>query len=624
MTCLSNSRTVWLCAATWVAIAIGAPTPNAMASDIDDRRSVVLSLAKENTPKLASTKTGAYEILAATATRGCQDPYWPKYMAHTLQLNPGENEERLSYDLFAMPPLTRYIFSYHSCIDNDQLRDIKNSLGQSKDIFSHGTLNHAIMKLSSFYLLAQYFNDVRWSDIDGSSYTSNEVMSKFKSLLLSRTKGMFQFGFFESTSPIYIAVNIVPLLNLIDFAKDPDVKKAAQDQLVLLLSMLRASAFDGRVVPPIARSTVHQIAVYRSGQADYSTVGAQLILWFYFGDPDLPLDNINDRRVPNYLSIAALSSWTPPSAVLELGDLAIPPYDIHAEIPRFSYWGAPSPPQMIGNSFVSRNYAIGAGNTIFDPSGYNEADQVFGLMFRAGRPASLVDCYHPYWLSNEGPDAWRYDRSSPFQQVFRDGSRGVLIFHIPHSDPYRYIFNRFYQKRDKNADSLFQLQQCRYPKNVDEIIIENNIVTMRIGSAFAGLRSLSAPFETGPSVNRWDMKYFRTLTARAATNGIYFRVAEASEYGSLDEFRRSFESDNVYMQGPSVTFKSASGDTFDVRFNSSARADGWVNSVPTVRRNGVQITDDAIGVPFSTPFLTLDHGELSIFKEGNKIYSIKP
>lgn len=595
------------------------------AEGIADRRSMILSLAKERTPALSSTKTGAYEILAATAAQGCRDPYWPAYMAKTLALNPAENEERLPYDLFAMPPLVRYLSEYGSCIGDTQVQEIKKSLSRELDITGHGTLNHAIMKLSSFYLFAQMYDDIEWTDADGTRYSSRSLMNKLKSFLLSRTKGMFEDGFNESVSPIYFAVNIVPILNLIDFAKDPEVRDAAEKEAILLLSILKANYFDGRIIPPISRSTVHQIPVENSAKSDYPAVSAQLTSWFYFGTPHLTASNIVDRRVPSYLTIAALSQWSPPEAVLQLADNISKPYHIYSEIPRFSYWGAKAKPQLIGNSMVSQSYAIGAGNMIFDPSGYNEANQTFGIMFNSGKPAALVDCYHPYWLSNEGENAWRYDRSSPFQQIFRDGSRGIVIFDIPKIDPYRYtLFNRFYKTRNNNADALFQSQNCRFPSNADSVYVEGNVITMQVGSAYAGIRSVNAPFVKSPHINRWEMKYFNTVTANSAVNGIYFRVAESSAYKSFQDFTDSFLKDAVSMHGTTATFASESGGTIDVSFKTSLDSDGWIRSIPLVKRNGAIVPQEPSGIPFETPFLRLEHGELSFFKDGRKSFSVRP
>jgi hypothetical protein len=278
--------------------------------------------------------------------------------------------------------------------------------------------------------------------------------------------------------------------------------------------------------------------------------------------------------------------------------------------------------------YRSRNFAIGSGNVIFDPTTYNMADNTFMLAWRRpGAEFNYVECFHPYWTSNAGIDAWSTirvapnfwpnvtSRSSPFQQSFFDRSRGVLLFSIPEKDPWpRTQEPRFWEARDRQKDALFTRQNCHFPKAVDEWVQEGSWVFIRAGETFVGIEAVGLTPKLNDVADDPTVQGFVKLTTDARHAALFFVVDEASKHPGFDRFKQHARSiarkhDPVHDV---FTFAGNDGAINTVTFRllpepGSARIRGF----PLVTRNGRQVRLDAPPV-IHGPSYSVGEGKLHL------------
>jgi len=558
---------------------------------------------------LAHPKFQAYEILRYTQKHGCREEY-TNYMISTLDkdawgVKTGTEAAEL---LFSMPPLVRYVYSFNQCINPDQEAKLKLLLGRQIAIFDHGTINHASMRASSIYLLAQYYPDVRWVP-RGRTYTSAEVMSVIKSNLISRGQTFFRHGNYEQFSPTYSIINFMSYLNLFDFARDEQVREYSNVYLNCSLVLLRVNSFGNIILAPMTRVNSQQTAGNPDGSSGY--LSAQLMLWFYYGGLDRLETAVRGIYEPAYTVILALSPWRPLASVSELKPGDFTPYSITTTTPSFSLWGQRAPIEIYGQGYVEKNYAIGTGNFSFDPADYNYSTQLFTILYKTNDPRNNVDCYHPYWRSNLGLDAWQTDRSSPFQQVYLHKERGVLLFDIPQRDPWRYdISNRFFAERNSRSNDLYRLVQCRIPKAADEIVLDKNYVFVRKGTVFIALRTL---YGVNERVANAQPLYVVVRIMQPKT-AIYFEIEEGKGAGDFLRFQTRIRNMSIeFADDPvSATFEDPERGTTKVSFDLNVvPGDSRVRSIPKVYYGGrlQDLTPDSV---VRTPFMELGDGKFSM------------
>ena len=254
-------------------------------ASIDTRSKWVLSIMKPETFDRENAKFKPYDILGITALKGCGITDYPAYMSKVLE-NGIVHNDVYEPEMFSLPPLVRYLYQFGHCLTEDQKTNISLLLSRKQRLFGHGTINHAILQSASWYLLAQYFPGLTWHDIDDKLWSSAELMASHKSLLLRRSQHFMQNGQYELLSPTYAMVNFFPILNLIDFAQDIEVKKSAELEAILQLSALKVNSFYGVIAPPLTRKNSPQknTATINKIQSEIQDVSiSQQVLWYYYG-----------------------------------------------------------------------------------------------------------------------------------------------------------------------------------------------------------------------------------------------------------------------------------------------------------------------------------------------------
>ena len=494
-----------------------------------------------------------YFVLARTKSHGCGDGSLAEYMTRLLDAPDPERPGAVAPEMFAGPPFARYLHTHRDCLSQEQIGRIAAALEKPRRLFDHGTLNHASMTSTTWYLLAQEFPDLAWTDLAGRRYSSEELTRTYKDLMVRRYRKFLKDGEFEQLSPTYAMVNLFTTLNLVDFARDQELRRFAEAYLVQALTVLRVSSFRGVILPPLARQNAQQ----RSGPArkDHPCVSpAQHALWLYFGEPEIGRFDLESGCEPTYVAMLASSDWLPPFTLAGFPAPETLPFEHHSILPTFSIWDASTQPSMTGKLFRARHFAIGSGNGVFDPLGYNTSDQSFMLAWDRPAEFNYLECFHPYWTSNAGADAWSFSRtpsgapnttsrSSPFQQSYFHQGRGVLLFSIPQADPWPGSREpRFFAARDRQKDALFARQNCHFPKEVDEYGVEGSWIFIRAGQAFVGIETVGLTPTITEAPDDPTVLGFNKLTTEARHAAIFIVAEDAETAGSFSAFKRKAKS----------------------------------------------------------------------------------
>lgn len=552
-------------------------------SAVKERQSQVLQLAGTRSSGYSHPKYKSYETLGRIASGACGTDADRAWMASILSFNIDEQSHRLHPEMFSLPPFARYLLQFKDCITDAQRRAVHDLLDRNEiDVFAHGTTNHAIMQSSSWYLLAQAFPDVIWTSVEGAKYSSQELMRLLSNKLLARQTAQLAHGFDEQFSPTYAIENFFPLLNLFDFASDPAVSSAAEAGLIQQLAMLYADSFHGLLVPPLGRNS-HSQTNSPAPHPGMDISAGQHVLWYYSGEPALGGNDFVGIE-PFYVLMLALSSWRPPAELSYLLDRR-EPVRIRTVTPSFYIWDNPAQPSLLGNAFISNEFAIGVGNFVFNPSWYNEDTNNFSIFYRSSDLYNYVQCYHPFWRSNAGPSAWLHDQSSPFMEGDLREDRGVLVFDIPTSDPWpQPETNRFFKLRDQHANSLIGEINCRFPTSVDEVKLDGKAIFLREGAVYVGIR-LAGPSSSTFSEVTTDGSTFRDFRISARRAALYFRVGTEADAGDFVTFQKKTMQDDFRFDEAraEAEYPDRSGKHVNVKYRlQSGRAKPWISAIPRV------------------------------------------
>jgi hypothetical protein len=272
---------------------------------------------------------------------------------------------------------------------------------------------------------------------------------------------------------------------------------------------------------------------------------------------------------------------------------------------------------MEGDTLIGPDFAIGTASASFDPGWFSDHVQTFAVLLKSREAHNEISCYHPYFRSNLGEDAWSSDRWSPFQQMHRyDDTSVVMLFDIPLRDPWiAGADNRFTATRSRHKDALLQFFQCRIPRSFDETVFEgHDWIFVRHGSAYVAIATLKGRNEIASAFVPGSTAY-RVFKAREPRSALFFRV-EKAEGRSFEQFRAevrkrlpAYDADRS-----AVAFTDQDGVATRVVFSleHEAGAEHRLSARPKVYRNGrLQVYTRATRV-VDSPYLKLEGGVLTV------------
>ncbi len=262
------------------------------------------------------------------------------------------------------PALVRALHSFGQHFSGQQLGQIRDAVTSQvvvNTLRGHGTENHAAQFVTSMFLLAQFFPNAIWESGDGKRHTSAEMMAEAKSRILQRGRGFFRAGNNEQLSTTYATVNVYPLFNLMEFARDSQVRDAAEAMVLYHLAMLAQGSFDGHIIPPFNRSNVTQ---QRFGPPGKRTGRIMPMhhnhAWLFWGQNEVIAEDFTKAAEPALALDYVFAEWRMPDVLNHIATGAEAPYEIRGTLPAFGAWGSGEVRETLRYVWRDRDFAIGA------------------------------------------------------------------------------------------------------------------------------------------------------------------------------------------------------------------------------------------------------------------------
>jgi len=476
-------------------------------------------------------------ILGDTAVNGCK----AEYSNYMVDFKNHSDDKGKSVDNFILPAIVRYLYQFEHCLSKQNIAVLQNYVAQgpcceNNAYFDHGTLNHAILQASSWYLLAQYFNRDVWINKNRGKYTSKEIQSEIYKNLVARFNRHIQAGHYEMASPNYIEANFFPLLNLIDFAEDDTIRSLAEAEANMTLSYLKANSFKGKLVPPLTRQKSNELngSIQNSAKLSYQLGRDKRLYWYYFG-PELPLTlaDFSSHKSASYWIFYMLSNWKPDNVNTNINSAEI----VTNKIPMFSFWGKDTETELFSRNYIGENYALASSNVRYFPYWYSGDIVEFGILVDSESLFNQIDCTQPYWQSNYSVEInnnyktrW-FDRSSPFMQTYVVDKHNMLfIANIPPKDPFTKYSTMFTKTRSSRVNELAQFVRCRIPKDFDAIDKSDRLIKIKEGNTYIQITSLDQIFAYE------NDDYYQYFTLKGGKSAMHFFVTD--EVSSMAELSK--------------------------------------------------------------------------------------
>lgn len=503
-------------------------------------------------------------------------------------------------DLFSLPGVVRILYRAKKCGESKSLAEFLDAVVSLRhEIYTHGTINHAIIRSTSWLLLSQLMSDDKEIPLtNGATTTVKKVREVLVNQLKKRLEGDLDHLHAEFTSSTYVLLNFVPLLNLHDYANDSDLRHLADRALNLQYGVIRVNSFDGVLLPPMTRRNTDQRR--SSGRfKKYTPAASQQILYTYSDQPPKLADfDLNGGGIPPFYKIMEASSWRPDKRFNEMAsEIQVNGYSTFLKIPSFVEWGGKSRMYMAGGSDVAKYYSVSYGNAAFQPNGYSSHMQTISVGHKVNGEFNQIECVQPYFDRSKfpsfGPGQW-----SPFLQAYRPEFGVVLLVgDIPEYDPYEEpaVGNKFAKERLKHGQNISGEVYCRIPKDGFEVRLENGLIDIRSMHARTLLTPLHGNFE---EVSDTLSHSIYVLKARH----VFLQISTGNLTDGPSKNKYWIEGAGVVWMEKGVRRRLDFGGL-------KSLGDGWVGSFP--RLNGVDLMQNFESKPsFDSDVFSLRAGRI--------------
>lgn len=454
-----------------------------------------------------------------------------------------------------------------------QRHHLKAGIKGFSDLLGHGTENHAIMKGAGAYLFAQY-----WPDESGwvrGEKTSAEVMGTARNQMLAVMRSLYDKGYSEDLSPTYAPVHLAPYYALYECATDPEMKAAADAALHFHLANLAANHFEGVTIPPVNRDKPSRIENTNTSK-ESKNLNTSWIHWLYWADAQNWMASPELRANDDRITYSAVTSWRPPAAIESLARGKTAPYELTGAASEFGFWGDGVPANCLRYVYRNELYAMGSGFFQYNPRGYYVFYTAFRLIYKSPDLYNFLECYHPYWTSNDR--SWR-GLNSPFQQWAQYRGTAIALFNIPTSDPWVGLGRPrgdWQALRDDHSDKLVQEALLNYPKSIDQKTEANGWIFLREGDVYIAIRPLKAytidadySQAIDDAVHSRALEEFNVVRSAFAQTGFVFDIATRGEFATFEAFQTAVSRNRLDVDWDqlSVTYTNVKGDTLTATWN---------------------------------------------------------
>lgn len=503
--------------------------------------------------------------------------------------------------------VVRAIYQFEDRFTPEQLAQIGSDAQRMYYWYGGGTENHHQLRLSNAYLLAQKFPSGLWYTAGAGStrVDSATLMARNKEELRRQGQLRYERSFYEAFSPNYFMANFMPLLNLYDFAEDPEVKNIAEAMILHMLAQLSVNVYRGYILDPYHRFVDWCFTNGGSSPDNYSVSPtilratsntAMLLTWLYWNQcaPDASRFAGPSYGDNAYLIHPAISGYRPLPAFDRIANIS-------SDTPGKAHWVRTSEPEwpvglpdrddrIIGADrrrvWRDREFAVGSSVGYFTPgTTHVQTGAKFGIAYRSTDRLHYIQAGHPYALADESGLNWWKGPYSPFMQVAHDKDTAIVMFNIPPTDPWPDIpsartdfwltdrtLNPPRIRRSEHANGLRTDCAMRYPLTMDETSEVDNAdgtkwYFLREGETYIGIRTLTAPSEPQQDA------FWKSITVNAIPHGgrsqtgfiveIGSSVASGGQFASFDKFKAA-----LAQRQPLVTWGSGSTPTLSVEYTN--------------------------------------------------------
>lgn len=546
---------------------------------IQARRTTLLSTVNYSTIMSVGAKLGGAKIVAAGAAGVDTSAHRDRLIVLASQTG------NVDQQIFQLPSIARYLYLYNNRFTEAQLNSLRTNLVTPQQyLFDHGTINHAAMQCTSYYLFAQYWPNETWRDRANANFTSAQVMATCKANYKRRIDRLMKDGLHaETMSTTYSLINMACALNILDFAVDEEMKQLASKELLISVCAFRSNSHHGSIIAPITRRNVEQTNTI-DPQPLQAPSQAQTVLWYYYGEPESGTYELSGDTEPVYISFMATSDWRPPESTY-----LIAPGGIKMNTPTFTIWDNDNDTQLVSSGYICDDFAIGTANAIFDPNEYS-GWQTFSINFKSNAPQNQISCFHPYWDSDSGEDQWNTaNRWSPFQQMYHyDENSVVMLFNIPAADPWQITTSIYWPNRDATASALLQLAQYRIPLSAETIDVSDSSgqwVFVKSGNTMIAVGTLRGVNEYPNTIT--GLERYRVVKIRQSKTAIFWYCETGSDFDDFKIRAKSKAPTFINDIRPACKFINDNGEEVFVQFNIEKVTDKLWSSQPNVIIDGV-------------------------------------
>lgn len=565
-------------------------------------------------------------------------PQSNRAVAYTVQvLGPQlDTPAELAASEFFPLGVVRAIYQYGDRFTSAQMSQIGTDAQRMYYWYGGGTENHHLLRLSNAYLLAQKFPSGQWhTGGSGSAKVSSAtLLANSKEKLRNDGRLRYDRSFNEASSPNYVPSHLIPLLNLYDFAQDPEVKRIAEATLLHLLAHLSVNVYRGYILDPYNRflnSCFTNGGTGPGAEDGYKNAGL-LVNWLYWNQFTPGADRFAKYTDNDFLIYPALSGYRPPDALERIANLSSDnPGKAHWVLTSEPEWAAgPNQTQdgriidaMRRRVWRDKEFAIGSGVGYWVPgSTYMQSGGKFGIAYRSTDRLHYIQAGHPYSFADEEGLKWWQAPHSPFMQVAHHKNTAILMFNIPQADPWPNIPS---QRRDfwetdraRNPPQIrrsehfnSQRTECamRYPLTMDETAEVINAdgtkwYFLREGETYIGIRTLTTPLAAQQDT------FWKSLFAGAELHGgrsqsgfvveVASSIASGGQFADFSAFKSALTPRQPIVAwgsgstpSLSVLYTSSEGVTLQAEYDTNLDSDstdttfGKVRMFPTVKVNGV-------------------------------------
>jgi len=441
------------------------------------------------------------------------------------------------------------------------------------------TENLYLMRETSVYLMAEETGN-------------KETTALYKKHLLDYAKTLYRIGIGEWDSENYHGHSITPLLNLYDFAKDLDVKRAAKACLDFYAAAGAVKYYRGGFNGPTKRDYNH--AQPFGGSAANS-------LWVWFGDhPTGKTDHWESDEVHQITS-----AYRPPLAVVNLAHKRFDrPVEIFAAKPGYSATTrcrSESEPEYLETQYIANSYLMGSltGGTSVDGGDVN------GFKILAYDEKDGAVAFHVAPGSNPlYPGSPMYKKGVvPFQNRVAQLENLVLWLAKNGKAPWLWVIP---DDVTVTSEGDITFLEC-----------DRTWVAIRpLGTgAFKVHDSLKTSAEVSMDKDHGRFPGHRALTTKgtgAAFSGLAIKVGEKESHASFAKFKKAAKSAEVdvsELEKGIVCYKSADGKHLGIQWNDDPLDLGvWRNGQRRDFKNAAMYESPVISMAWGGGVLEVNAG----------------